>query len=113
MLLIYTVKSVKTLGSDRGKKISTYKIKDALSWYGLIREIEVMMLILVSDKDPDWISYSYEIKPVLQCRSILHCYSICSEDEGRVSNSWTGGHQFESEPLNDHLSQVLFDFGLF
>ena len=71
------------------------------------------MLILVSDKDPDWISYSYEIKPVLQCRSILHCYSICSEDEGRVSNSWTGGHQFESEPLNDDLSQVLFDFGLF
>jgi len=31
MLLIYTVKSGKSLGSDKGKKTSTQKVKDPLS----------------------------------------------------------------------------------
>ena len=32
MLLIYTVKSDKSPGSDKGKNTSTYKVKDPLSF---------------------------------------------------------------------------------
>ena len=32
MLLIYTVKSGKSFGTDREKKTSTYKVKDPLSF---------------------------------------------------------------------------------
>jgi hypothetical protein len=43
VLLIYTVKSGKSIGSDKGKKISRLKVKDPLSF-----EIWIFLFILLS-----------------------------------------------------------------
>ena len=46
MLLIYTVKSGKGLGSDRGKKTSALKVKDPLSFeIWIFRNIEFIIAV--------------------------------------------------------------------